>query len=282
MIRDKLNDGLRLSSSERQIADFMLAHPDEFINMSIAEMTGRLYVSKSTIIRFAKKLGFNGHKELCLNLARENTALRIRSEKEMTTVPFFENDTDTAIVEKLLMLHMQSLKDTRYMINIQQLRSIADKIHEQKKIRILAMYESFLIASDFQYKLLNIGIDATVPIIPGLFRRTIPEVNEGDLIMVVSFHGDHPELIETLRYLREKKAYIILVTGPDDNPMTLYATDILRVSVNETKPKAGALGSRTAMCYVLDIIYSLVFSCDYESNLIRIADAEKDRRGSRE
>ena len=61
LIKDKLKDISKFSSSERQIAEFILGHPDEFIDMSIIDVSRHLYVSKSTIIRFSKKLGFTGH-----------------------------------------------------------------------------------------------------------------------------------------------------------------------------------------------------------------------------
>ena len=53
LIKDKLKDISKFSSSERQIAEFILGHPEEFIDMSIIDVSRHLYVSKSTIIRFS-------------------------------------------------------------------------------------------------------------------------------------------------------------------------------------------------------------------------------------
>ena len=277
-IRDSLNDDLRLSASERQIADFMLAHPEEFIGMSISDVSERLYVSKSTIIRFAKKLGFTGHKELCLSLAKEMNSFAITQDRLKETLPFSASDPDKVIAEKILMLNFQSLTDTYSYINLQQLRGVADRIAEKRKVVLFGLIESFLVAADFQYKLMNIGIDAVLPDVPGLFFRQTGIIREGDLALLISFYGRQAEMNQVIRTLSENGAYVVLVTGPGNNPMVPFASEVIRINVNETHPKIGAISSRTALMLVLDIIYSFIFAKDFEKNKAFIIEHSEQRK----
>lgn len=278
LIKDKLKDDSKFSSSERQIAEFILAHPDEFIDMSIIDISKHLYVSKSTIIRFAKKLGFTGHKDLCLTLAKEMNTFGGNIERLEETIPFSSGDSDKTIADKITMLNFQALTDTYSYVDLEQLRKIADMIWQKKKITLYGLVESFLLAADFQYKLMNIGIDAILPDVPGLYFRQSAAQDKDSLAMIISYYGKHIELTHTAQMLSHNKATLILLTGPGNNPLIPYASEIVRVNVNEPHPKIGSISSRTAMSLVLDIIYSYVFSNEYESNLEYINERSSTRK----
>lgn len=282
LVKDKLKDISKFSSSERQIAEFILGHPDEFIDMSIIDVSRHLYVSKSTIIRFSKKLGFTGHKDLCLTLAKEMNTFGGNVERLEETIPFTSGDSDKTIADKITMLNFQALTDTYSYVDLDQLRKIADLIREKKKITLYGLVESFLLAADFQYKLMNIGIEANLPDVPGLYFRQSSMQEEDSLAMIISYYGRHTELIHTAQLLAMGNVHLILLTGPGNNPIIPYANEIVRVNVNEPHPKIGSISSRTAMSLVLDIIYSYVFSSDYEKNLqyiIEKSDIRKQIRG---
>ena len=269
LIKDQLKDISKFSSSERQIAEFILGHPDEFIDMSIIDVSRHLYVSKSTIIRFSKKLGFTGHKDLCLTLAKEMNTFGGNIERLEETIPFASNDSDKTIA----MLNFQALTDTYSYVDLEQLRNIADLIREKRKITLYGLVESFLLAADFQYKLMNIGINAILSDVPGLYFRQSSVQEEDSIAFIISYYGRHTELIRNI--------HVILLTGPGNNPIIPYADEIIRVNVNEPHPKIGSISSRTAMSLVLDIIYSYVFSSDYEENLQYVIERSEIRKNIR-
>ncbi|NLA99253.1 MAG: MurR/RpiR family transcriptional regulator, partial [Spirochaetales bacterium] len=60
-----------LSAKEKKIADFILEHPKESVNPSIEELAERIGISESTMVRFARKLGYTGYQRFRIALARE-------------------------------------------------------------------------------------------------------------------------------------------------------------------------------------------------------------------
>lgn len=48
------------SATERSIADYLLDHPDEAIELSIHEVAACTFSSPSTIIRMCHRIGFEG------------------------------------------------------------------------------------------------------------------------------------------------------------------------------------------------------------------------------
>src|SRR3546814_16108524 len=63
-----------LRKSERAVADFVLAHPDQVLQLSIAELADHAGVSQPTVARFASALGFSGYREFKLRLAQSLAA----------------------------------------------------------------------------------------------------------------------------------------------------------------------------------------------------------------
>ncbi len=55
---------IKLSTTENNIIQFILEHNEELENYSIRDLAKQTYSSTSTIIRLAKKLGYNGYEEL--------------------------------------------------------------------------------------------------------------------------------------------------------------------------------------------------------------------------
>ena len=65
-IKERYDD---LSAKEKQIADFILEHPRESVNPSIEELAERIGISESTMVRFARKLGYSGYQRFRIALA---------------------------------------------------------------------------------------------------------------------------------------------------------------------------------------------------------------------
>ena len=70
-IIDQIHERSAFTPTEREIATFLEENSKEAVNLSLDELSEKIFVSKSTVIRFCKKLGFKGHKELCVELAKE-------------------------------------------------------------------------------------------------------------------------------------------------------------------------------------------------------------------
>ncbi|WP_338207691.1 hypothetical protein [Lactiplantibacillus paraxiangfangensis] len=51
------------SNVDRQIAQFILTHADEMPSLSINNVANQAFVSTSSVLRFAQKLGFHGYSD---------------------------------------------------------------------------------------------------------------------------------------------------------------------------------------------------------------------------
>ena len=61
-----------MGRAEKKIADWILANPGGLIPLSISELADKCSCSEATIVRFARRLGFDGYQALKISLARED------------------------------------------------------------------------------------------------------------------------------------------------------------------------------------------------------------------
>ena len=62
----------KFSKSEKQIANFLIENPEKLLPLYITELSDICGVSEATIVRFSKKMGFDGYQQLKIAIAQEN------------------------------------------------------------------------------------------------------------------------------------------------------------------------------------------------------------------
>lgn len=98
-----------LTASERQFAAFIEEHTDMVLNGNLQDVVKAAYVSKSMILRFCKKLGLTGFKELKVRLAQDGWQ---SNDAVDTNFPFSEGDSQKAVAHKLQQLYIDTINDT--------------------------------------------------------------------------------------------------------------------------------------------------------------------------
>ena len=161
-IETKIHDREIFTPTENQIISFIMDHTSQVIGMSLEDLSDQLYVSKSRIIRFCKKLGFAGHKEFCVQLARELNSF-MASESELDpSFPFERDDSNSALAEKILALKFNSLNDTFAELDQDAIHTLAKAIHEHRSVTVYTSDENRFAAFELESRLENIGYNVNV------------------------------------------------------------------------------------------------------------------------
>ena len=78
MIREKYN---QIFMAERKVADFVLENPERAVNANVSELANLSGVSDATVIRFCKRIGFQGHYQFRITLSRDWENMGVLSER---------------------------------------------------------------------------------------------------------------------------------------------------------------------------------------------------------
>ncbi len=171
MIIEQLFERIKLTATEQQIADFIEANPRVVINLSLDELSEQRYVSQASIIRLCKKLGTKGFAEFKIKLASELSTFVMSDHQIHVDMPIAEKADGPEIAETFFNLTTQTLKTTYDNLDYQALMDAARLLAKADIVHIYGRGESQILAEDFHYKLIRIGMHSTMEPQNGLRKR---------------------------------------------------------------------------------------------------------------
>jgi len=150
------NQSSRFTPAECKIASCVLSNPQAAMGMTAAQLAEKCSVAPSAIIRFCKSIGLSGFSELKIRLAQESVS-REKTD-ELPSPPSGEGAEGVA--RRVFQSGMQTLKNTMDMLDVKKLEEMADTLSLAKRIFIFGVGTSSVVASDAQYRLAQLGLDA--------------------------------------------------------------------------------------------------------------------------
>lgn len=262
-----LQDKQRLSSHEKELADYIVNHAEKVIHMSIRELCNETYSSTSTVIRLCKKLGLSGFKEFKIKLSRD---LEIEY-KEITqvdaNVPFESKDAMIVISKKIAKLSKETIDSTQQLLNDQLLNQTTSMLMNANKIFAIGISHNFIQLNDFQLKMLKIG--KYVHLINSQPEQVFLATNASpqDVAILVSYTGVTAEIENVAKILKRRKIPIIFITSNTNCYVARIANILIPLPNQENaKESISSFSSQTAIFYVLNVLYACLFKIDYEKS----------------
>lgn len=141
------------SSSEQSIIEYILKEKDKIKNKTIKEIAQENYVAPSTLIRIAKKLGFDGWNSFKDAYLEEADYLNRNFQDVNANIPFNENDDFITISNKLMHLNTEAIKDTNSLLDRTELENAVKLMSRSGFIHVFGISGNLLISQDFQIKM---------------------------------------------------------------------------------------------------------------------------------
>ena len=136
-------------------------------------------------------------------------------------------------------------------------------------IHVYGRGESLIIAEDFHYKLIRIGMNSVLETQNGFqeARSHVQNPHIRESALVVSQYCNSPQVHYIIDELMSANIPFVLVTAAEKAwPYDKFAQVTLRISCTESRYKMGSFASRNAFLYLLDCLYGTMFSLNYEQN----------------
>ena len=265
LLVDRLKKQEKFSETEKNIAKFILDHPRDVMSMTIHELSISVYTSAASISRFCVKLGVSGFSDLKMKLSLELSSFSLSGERIATDLPFTQNQSSHEIMSSILQLNYQTMDDTFKNLNQKQMERIAQLIFDSSHLYLYGTGQSLIQAMDFQYKLFRVGIDCNLEGHNGFQLMKSSTQPKGSLALMISYYGKGEENFKIMKKLKSRGIEVILITGPDKNRLSMLADEVVHVPTSEKLlTKMASYSSRTAIQLVLDLLYALIFSLDYD------------------
>ncbi len=141
--------------------------------------------------------------------------------------------------------------------DIEQTEKFIDSILASKKIFIYGVGRSGLIAKAFAIRLVQMGLEVFF-----IGETITPIVEEGDLVVIVSYTGETMSAIQTANIVRRVGATVVTITASDHSKLTSASNVVVRIlpPKDEEKRKLAPLGTlfEDATLIYLDGIVSVL------------------------
>ncbi len=215
----------RMSKGQKLIAAYLRKDLDKAAFMTAQKLGEKVRVSESTVVRFAAWLGFKGYPEL-------QEALQEIVRRKLTPVQRMElsekaQDPET-LVQSVVKSDIQNLRSTLESLDMEEFQAISDALYSAKRIFILGIRSSAPLAQFAGYYLSFLHPD--VRIVTSGFNDVLEQIfhiEEGDVLMAISFPRYSRRIVEGMRYAAERHAACIAITDAPTSPLVAEADHCL-------------------------------------------------------
>ena len=242
-----------MSKSEKLVADYIIAHPEEVIYLSVSDLAERSNVSDATVVRTCQKLGMNGYQDLKVTLARD-----IVSPLQSIHEDISENDSPSAIIEKVFQSAIHTLQFTFDTLRTESILDAVDVLDKAKKVHIYGLGNSHSVVVDLQHKLLRLGIDVSTFPDSHLQITGACALREGDCVFAISHSGSSRDVVHAASIAKQHGAKVISLTAFGRSPLANIADVCLHTASVETQYRVTAISSRIAQLTIIDVLYTFI------------------------
>lgn len=255
------------SPSESNIIDYILKKGKDIKNMTIAQIANETYTSSPLFIRIAKKLGFDGWNEFKEAYLKELDYLYLNQEVD-ANIPFVVNDDIMNIAYNLCVLERETIQDTYSLISHDDLQKAIRLLRDCKYIDVYSRSVHMHIVRSFQERMYILHRHVQLCSLSDELDSTYLMSDQNHCAIIISYSGHAPHIKHLIETLRKKQTSIIAITNLEDNELSLLADVTLRMSSRELiYTKIADFASSLSLKYILDILYSCIFSIHYQQNL---------------
>ncbi|NMD38436.1 MAG: MurR/RpiR family transcriptional regulator, partial [Christensenellaceae bacterium] len=131
-----------LTKSEKVIADYVIRNSNQIPQMTIQELADATSVSKPTVSRFVKNLGFSSYRNFCNELIINSNT---HTSEALIYNDIKDFDSIENICNKVFENNVKAINETLSIIDTKTLDNVFKKICEAKTIHIFAQGRSAIV-----------------------------------------------------------------------------------------------------------------------------------------
>jgi DNA-binding MurR/RpiR family transcriptional regulator len=242
----------KLTDADQELIHIILGEPSEAVYLSSAELASKAAVHASTVVRLARKLGFDGFPDMRQKLRQDVEFKKNSSDKIRQRIDLIEKGSNLSDLIESEIAAIAAISNT---VSQNQIDDVVNKIYKAKSIFIVGRGSAAPLMTHFERRLRRSGIQCRVAL--NLQRRDLAEqligIQKGDAIVVFGFQSinslpsGYSSLIESAKSIG---AYSIAIG--DSTILTARPKPDLVLSVS--RPKEGVMQLRSGPMLICEAL----------------------------
>ncbi|MDM4767703.1 MurR/RpiR family transcriptional regulator [Pelomonas sp. SE-A7] len=201
-----------LPPAEQRVAKLLLADARAFANLPVSELADRSHVSKPTVVRFCRSVGYDGLADFKLKLAgsvNEGVPFVHRAVDEDDK----PGDLIVKVVDNAVAALLHYRNDAASHAFERAIAALAEAGRNGRRIEFYGVGNSGIVALDAQHKFFRLGVNTAACSDGHVQLMSATMLKPGDCAVVISNSGRSRDLLDAAEIARKKGATTIIITA---------------------------------------------------------------------
>ncbi len=245
-----------LAPAEQRVGRLVLADPRAFANLPITELASRSHVSKPTVVRFCRSMGYDGLSDFKLKLAGSVSE----------GVPFIHRSVDVddktgdvmvKVIDNTVAAFLKYRNDASSVAIERAADALLATYNAGRRIEFFGVGNSGIVAQDAQHKFFRLGITSIAYSDGHMQVMSASLLGPGDCVVVISNSGRTRDLMDACDIARKNGATTIVITVTG-SPLAAAANIHLAADHPEGYDRYSPMVSRLMHLMIIDILATCV------------------------
>ena len=255
-----------LSPSEQRVGELLLLDARHFANTSVTELAALAKVSKPTVVRFCRSMGYAGLSDFKLKLAGSLSE----------GVPFIHrnvNADDKAgeilvkVVDNAAAAFLKYRNDASSAAIEKAAKAIALTQQSNNRLEFFGVGNSGFVAQDAQHKFFRLGFHTSAHSDGHLQIMSASLLKPGDCLVLVSNSGRTRDLLDSCAIAKKNGATTVVITA-SGSPLSKAGHIHLCADHPENYERFSPMVSRLLHLLIIDILTTAV-ALQLDSNVLQ-------------
>jgi len=241
-----------LAPAEQRVGKVVLSDPRAFASLPVTELAERAHVSKPTVVRFCRSMGYDGLSDFKLKLAgtvSEGVPFIHRS----VDVDDKVNDVLVKVIDNTVAAFLKYRNDASTHAVEKAVDALAETYRKKGRIEFFGAGNSGIVAQDAQHKFFRLGINAIAYSDGHMQVMSASLLGPGDCVVIVSNSGRTRDLMDAADIARKHGATVITITA-SGSPLATAGHIHLAADHPEGYDRYSPMTSRLLHLMIIDVV----------------------------
>ena len=245
-----------LAPAEQRVGKLVLGDPRAFANLPISTLADRAHVSKPTVVRFCRSMGYDGLSDFKLKLAGSVNE----------GVPFIHRSVDAddktgdvmvKVIDNTVAAFLKYRNDASTGPIEKAATALAETFTTGRRIEFFGAGNSGIVAQDAQHKFFRLGVNAIAYSDGHMQVMSASLLGPGDCVVIISNSGRTRDLMDACDIARKNGATTIVITA-SGSPLASAGQIHLAADHPEGFDRYSPMVSRLMHLMIIDILATCV------------------------
>ena len=245
-----------LAPAEQRVAKLCLADPRAFTMLPVAQLADRAHVSKPTVVRFCRSVGYNGLADFKQKLAGTVNE----------GVPFIHRSVDAddktadvlvKVIDNTVAAFLKYRNEASSNQIDKAVAALVSAFQTGRQVQFFGVGNSGVVAQDAQHKFFRLGLHSTAYSDGHMQVMSASILQKGDCVLIISNSGRTRDLMDACDIARKNGATTIVITA-SGSPLASAGHIHLSADHPEGFDRYSPMVSRLLHLLVIDVLATTV------------------------